>query len=65
MYCLCSDKSFSDIIAHQSHARLPFQKLLSEFTNCTLTGCGSCIEPLHTELKKQGLLFDELIEGMN
>lgn len=62
MYCLCSDKSFSDIIIYQSQARLPFQKLLDEFTSCTSAGCGSCIEPLQMELEERGLLFEEPIE---
>jgi len=59
MYCLCSDKSFSDIINYQSQVRLPFQKLLREFTSCVSSGCGSCIEPLQIELEQQGLLFNE------
>ena len=60
MYCLCSNKSFGDIITYQSQMRLPFQKLLDEFTDCTSTGCGSCIEPLQMELEQRGLLFFEL-----
>ena len=59
MYCLCSDKSFGDIINYQSKALLPFKKLLSEYTSCTSTGCGSCIEPLKIELEQQDLLFNE------
>jgi len=57
MYCLCSDKSFSDIIDYQSKALLPFQKLLSEYTSCTSTGCGSCIEPLKIELEQHDLFI--------
>lgn len=60
MYCLCSNKSFDDIVVYQSQARLPFQQLLDQITACTSTGCGSCIEPLQLELEERGLLFCEL-----
>jgi len=59
MYCMCSDKSFSDIIDYQSKALLPFKKLLNEYTNCATTGCGSCIEPLQIELEQLDLLSIE------
>jgi hypothetical protein len=59
MYCLCSDKSFDEIIAQQSEARLPLNKFFDTFTDCTTTGCGSCIEPLTAELSINDLLIPE------
>ena len=58
MYCLCSDKSFDEIISFQSQVKLPADILLETFTSCTSTGCGSCIEPLKTELAAHNLLIN-------
>lgn len=60
MYCLCSNKSFDDIIALQSQARLPLQEFFETFTECTTTGCGSCVELLTSELTVQGLLIPDV-----
>ncbi len=59
MYCLCSDKSFDEIIALQSENCLPLNKFFDTYTACTTTGCGSCIEPLKTELDINNLLISE------
>lgn len=59
MYCLCSDKSFDEIIALQSEARLPLKNFFDTFTHCTTTGCGSCIDALTTELTINDLLIPE------
>lgn len=57
MYCLCSNKSFDEIIAKQSQALLPLNEFFQTFTSCTSTGCGSCIELLTTELADNDLLI--------
>lgn len=57
MYCLCSNKSFDEIIAKQSQALLPLNEFFQTFTSCTTTGCGSCIELLTTELANKNLLI--------
>lgn len=57
MYCMCSDKSFDELIEQQSQSRLPLQKFFETFTECTTTGCGSCVEPLTAELASNDLLI--------
>lgn len=57
MHCLCSNKSFDEIIANQSQARLPLNEFFQTFTNCTTTGCGSCVELLTAELADNDLLI--------
>jgi len=59
MYCLCSNKSFDEILALQSENLLPLKKFFDTYTHCTTTGCGSCIDPLTTEMKINNLLIPE------
>ncbi len=60
MYCLCSNKSFDEIITLQSQARLPLKEFFDTFTECTTTGCGSCVELLTAELAVHDLLIPEI-----
>ncbi|PUA28234.1 MAG: hypothetical protein B0W54_17310 [Cellvibrio sp. 79] len=57
MYCLCSNKSFDEIIEKQANARLPLNEFFQTFTSCTTTGCGSCVELLTAELADNDLLI--------
>lgn len=44
-YCLCSNKSFTDILKSQTLEPLPFDEMVDTYTDCN-AGCGSCIEYL-------------------
>lgn len=56
MYCLCSNKSFDEVLELQRLAPLPFDEMLKEYTFCC-TGCGSCIEELRKRVTTLNLLL--------
>jgi hypothetical protein len=45
LYCLCSEKMFSEIFGLQTFAPLPFNEMVEQYTTCN-SGCGGCIEKL-------------------
>lgn len=61
MYCLCSNKSFDELISQQSKARLPLDEFFKTLTDCTTTGCGACVEPLTAELINNDLVILETL----
>ena len=60
MFCLCSERSFDDIVALQRANPLPFDRMIHEYTSCN-AGCGSCIEHLMDRCRNDGHLIDELL----
>ena len=57
MYCLCSNKSFEEIIEQQRENPLPFLQLVEIYTSCN-KGCGTCIIRLYEKLSTLGLLIE-------
>ncbi|HSW93544.1 MAG TPA: (2Fe-2S)-binding protein [Gammaproteobacteria bacterium] len=56
-YCLCSESGYQEILQRQKNHPLAFHQFLEEHTRCH-TGCGSCIENLHTYLAEAGCLIE-------
>lgn len=54
MYCICSNKSFDDILSQQRADPLPLDQMIAHYTSCS-SGCGSCIEALRAEAEMSGI----------
>lgn len=54
MYCICSNRSFDDILSQQRADPLPLNEMITSYTSCT-SGCGSCIKALLAEAEISGL----------
>jgi hypothetical protein len=55
MYCICSNRTFEEIVADQKQAWLPFEQSIERYTNCN-SGCGSCVAELYLRFESEGVL---------
>jgi hypothetical protein len=55
MYCLCSNKSFDEILELQEANPVSADEMIAKYTEC-LGGCGSCINALKAEAEMRELV---------
>jgi bacterioferritin-associated ferredoxin len=55
MYCLCSNKSFDEILELQEANPVSPDEMIAKYTDC-LGGCGSCINALKAEVEMREIV---------